>query len=133
MRSLSPLATKHGLVDRRDALEQGVAWLSPGADASYCANRVCQPVAASRSTVRAPKIRLRVEQRLRAVEQGGHQRSELDDLRAGLGRAVADPEREPSRDPCRLRQQAGLAHARLSLDEHHRAGARAHAVKVDTD
>ena len=74
-----------------------------------------------------------LEQRLRAVEQRGHQRSELDDLRAGLGRAGADPEREPSRDPGRLRQQAGLAHARLSLDEHHRAGARAHAVKLNTD
>ena len=74
-----------------------------------------------------------LEQRVRAVEQRGHQRSELDDLRAGLGRAGADPEREPSRDPGRLRQQAGLAHARLSLDEHDRAGARAHAVELNTD
>ena len=74
-----------------------------------------------------------LEQRARAVEQRGHQRSELDDPGAGLGRAGADPEREPSRDPGRLRQQAGLAHARLSLDEHHRADTRAHAVKLNTD
>ena len=70
---------------------------------------------------------------MRAVEERGHQRSELDDPGAGLGRAGADPEREPSRDPGRLRQQAGLAHARLSLDEHHRADARAHAVELNTD
>ena len=70
---------------------------------------------------------------MRAVEQRGHQRSELDDARAGLGRAGADPEREPSRDPGRLGQQAGLAHARLSLDEHHRADARAHAVELNAD
>ena len=74
-----------------------------------------------------------LEQRVRAVEQRGHQRSKLDDPRAGLGRAGADPEREPSRDPGRLGQQAGLAHARLSLDEHHRADARAHAVELNTD
>ena len=70
---------------------------------------------------------------MRAVEQRGHQRSELDDPRAGLGRASADPEREPPRDPGRLRQQAGLAHARLSLDEHDRARAGAHAVELNAD
>ena len=74
-----------------------------------------------------------LEQRVRAVEERRHQRSELDDPGAGLGRAGADPEREPSRDPRRLRQQTRLAHARLSLDEHHRADAQAHAVELNTD
>ena len=74
-----------------------------------------------------------LEQRVRAIEQRGHQRSELDDPGARLGGADADPEREPSRHPCRLGQQAGLAHPRLSLDEHHRPRARARTVELYTD
>ena len=70
---------------------------------------------------------------MRAVEQRGHQRSELDDPSAGLSRASAHSEREPPRDPVRLGQEAGLAHARLALDEHHRPDTRAHAVELNTD
>ena len=70
---------------------------------------------------------------MRAVEERGHQRSELDDPRAGLSRASAHPKREPPRDPVRLGQEASLADTRLSLDEHHRADTRAHAIKLNTD
>jgi hypothetical protein len=91
-----------------------------------------QPISLLRQRVKLPKPGS-VEQRVRAVEERGHQRSELDDPRAGLGGADADPERKPSRNPCRLGQQAGLAHPRLSLDEHHRPSARARTVKLDTD
>ena len=81
------------------------------------------------------KLRQRrsLEQRVRAVEQRGHQRRELDDPRAGLSRARAHPEREPPRDPDRLGQEASFAHTRLSLDEHHRPDTRAHAIKLNTD
>ncbi len=74
-----------------------------------------------------------LEQRARALEERGHQRSELDDRRAGLSRASAHSEREPPRDPVRLGQDAGLAHTRLSLDEHHRPDTRAHQIKLNTD
>jgi hypothetical protein len=74
-----------------------------------------------------------LEQRVRAVEQSVHQRSQLDDPGTRFGCASADPKREPSRDSSRLRQQAGLAHARLSVDEHYRADARAHPVELNTD
>ena len=91
-----------------------------------------QPVAllGQRAKLRQPGS---LEQRARAVEQRGHQRSELDDPRAGLSRASAHSEREPPRDPVRLGQEAGLAHTRLSLDEHHRPDTRAHAIKLNTD
>ena len=44
-----------------------------------------------------------LQQRVRAVEERGHQRREFDDPGAGLGRGSAGPELEPSRDPGRLR------------------------------
>ncbi len=91
-----------------------------------------QPVSLLGQRVKVPQPGS-FEQRMRAVEERGHQRGELDDPRTGLGRTATDPEREPSRDPCRLRQEAGLAHARLPLDEHDRPGARAHAVELNTD
>ena len=70
---------------------------------------------------------------MRAVEERGHQRSQLDNPRAGLSGAGAHPEREPSRHPVRLCQEAGLAHTRLSLDEHHRPDTRAHVVELNPD
>ena len=91
-----------------------------------------QPVAllGQRAKLRQPGS---LEQRVRAVEQRGHQRRELDHASPGLGRASAHPEREPPRDPVRLGQQSGLAHPRLSLDEHHRPDTRAHAIKLNAD
>jgi hypothetical protein len=74
-----------------------------------------------------------VEQWIRAVEQCCHHRSEFDGPRAGLGRADADSEREPSGDAGCLGEQSCLAHARLPLDEDHRAGSRADALELSTD
>ena len=91
-----------------------------------------QPVAllGQRAKLRQPGS---LEQRARAVEQRGHQRSELDDPCAGLSRASAHPEPEPPRDPVRLGQEPSLAHTRLSLNKHHRPDARAHAIELNTD
>ena len=62
-----------------------------------------------------------------------HHRPELDHLRTGVGGASAHPEREPTGDPGRLGQQARLAHARRSLDEHNRARARTDPVQRNPD
>jgi hypothetical protein len=91
-----------------------------------------QPVALLRQRVKVVQPGS-LEQRIRAVEQRGHERGELDDPGVGLGRAGADPEREAARDAPRLSQQAGLAHSGLPLDEHHRARPGAHTVQLNTD
>ena len=51
------------------------------------------------------------------------------------GSAAPTPTRNASRRATRRRlgEQAGLAHARLSLDEYHRAGAGADAVELNAD
>ena len=74
-----------------------------------------------------------LEQRVRAVKQRGHQRSELNDSRAWFGGPNANPEPKPPRDPCRLRQQAGLAHARLALDQNDCARAGTDTVERNAD
>jgi hypothetical protein len=74
-----------------------------------------------------------LEQRVRAVKQRGHQRSELNDSCAWFGGPNANPEPKPPRDPCCLRQQAGLAHARLALDQNDCARAGTDTVERNAD